>query len=88
MAITSSAKKAMRVAKRRQIFNIRRQKAMKDAVKGILKLVNEKKAKAAVEILPNVYQAIDKAAKKGVIKTNTAARMKSRISRRIKILTA
>ena len=88
MAITSSAKKAMRVAKRRQIFNIRRQKAMKDAVKGILKLVNEKKAQAAVEILPNVYQAIDKAAKKGVIKTNTAARMKSRISRRIKILTA
>ena len=61
---------------------------MKDAFKGILKLVNEKKAKAAVEILPNVYQAIDKAAKKGVIKTNTAARMKSRISRRIKILTA
>ena len=85
MAITSSAKKAMRVAKRRQIFNIRRQKAMKDAVKGILKLVNEKKAKAAVEILPNVYQAIDKAAKKGVIKSNTAARMKSRIAKRIKM---
>jgi len=64
---------------------LRRAKAMKDSVKGVLKLINEKKAKAAAEILPNVYQAIDKAAKKGVIKSNTAARMKSRIAKRIKM---
>lgn len=88
MAITSSAKKAVRVAKRRHVFNLRRQKAMKDAVKEILKLVDEKKAKEAVAMLPRLYQAIDKAAKRGVLKRNTAGRTKSRISKRIKNLGA
>jgi small subunit ribosomal protein S20 len=39
--------------------------------------------KKAEELLPTAYKAIDKAEKRGVIKKNTAARKKSRLSARI-----
>jgi ribosomal protein S20 len=69
MAKTSSAKKALRVSTRRKVFNIRRKKVMKDAVKETG--------------MPALYKAIDKAAKHGTIKKNTAARMKSRIAKHL-----
>ncbi|MDB5237979.1 MAG: ribosomal protein small subunit ribosomal protein [Candidatus Kaiserbacteria bacterium] len=87
MANTSSAKKAHRVSLRRRVFNARRKKAMKDSVKETSKLVKGKSAKEASAALPGVFQAIDKAAKNGTIKKNTAARMKSRISKQIDALT-
>jgi small subunit ribosomal protein S20 len=40
-------------------------------------------SKKAEELLPTAYKAIDKAEKRGVIKKNTAARKKSRLSARI-----
>ena len=88
MANTSSAKKAVRAAKRRRVFNERRKKAMKDVVKGISKLVGAKKAKEAEAMLPALYKAFDQAANGGTIKKNTAARMKSRISKRIRAIAA
>lgn len=83
MAKTTSAKKAQRVAERRRVFNARRKKAVKDSTKNVEKLVKAKKASEAAKALPEVYQAIDKAAKNGTIKKNTAARMKSRIAKQI-----
>ena len=83
MANTSSAKKAQRVALRKRIFNLRRKKAMKDAVKEISNAVQSKKGTDAAKMLPNLYQAIDKAAKNHVIHPNAAARMKSRIAKRL-----
>ena len=88
MANTSSAKKAMRAAERRRVFNARRKKAMKDAVKDMSKLVSAKNAKDATAMLPKVYKAIDKAAKEGTIKKNTAARMKSRAAKALRLLVA
>lgn len=81
MANTSSAKKAKRMAERRHVFNLRRKKTMKDGVKDFEKLVEGKKGSDALAMLPAVYQAIDKAAKNGTVKPNTAARMKSRLSK-------
>lgn len=86
MANTSSAKKAKRVALRRHVFNLRRKSVMKDAVKSVGKLIASKSAKEATASLPELYQAIDKAAKNGTIKKNTAARMKSRITKRVAAL--
>lgn len=83
MANTSSAKKAKRAAERRRVFNTRRKKTMKDAVKDMSKLVLAKKQKDAVAMLPTVYKAIDKAAKEGTIKKNTAARMKSQAAKSV-----
>lgn len=83
MAITTSAKKALRVSTRRHVFNARRKKTMKDQVKVVGKFVAAKSAKEASKAMPALYKAIDKAAKNGTIKKNTAARMKSRIAKRL-----
>ena len=76
MANTSSAKKANRAEARRRVFNVRRLKTMRDSVKDLQKCADAKD-------LPKAYQAIDKAVKRGVIKKNTAARMKSRLSKKV-----
>lgn len=79
MAITKSAKKAIRVSARKRVFNLRRKEAMKGVTKNFKKLIETKKLKEAETLIPNLYQAIDKAAKRGVIKPNAAARKKSRL---------
>ena len=83
MAITSSAKKAIGVAKRRAVFNARRKKELNSAIKDVAKLIESGNKKEAEALLPRVYKAIDKAAKRGVLKANTASRTKSRITKRI-----
>lgn len=80
MAITSSAKKAHRASLKKAVFNARRKDALRDATKTLLKAVSEKKTAEAQKLLPAAYQAIDKAAKRGVIKKNTADRKKARLA--------
>jgi small subunit ribosomal protein S20 len=84
MPITKGAEKALRGSERKRVFNIRRKRAMKDAEKALDKAVSSGDTKQAKELLPTVYKAIDKAAKRGVIKDNTAARKKSRLTARVK----
>ena len=80
MAITSSAKKAIRASAKKAVFNDRRNDAMKSAIKQVRKLVADKKVKEAQTALSAAYQAIDKAVKTGFIKANAGARKKSRLS--------
>ena len=61
------------------MFNLRRMDTMRDDIKTIKKMAAEKKFTEAEKALAHVYKSIDKAAKRGVIKKNTAARKKSRI---------
>ena len=81
MAITKSAKKAIRQNKRRRAINLVHLNNLKKAVKDTRSLLAEKKIDEAKKLLPKVYQALDKAAKAGVIKKNTASRKKSRITK-------
>lgn len=81
MPITSSAKKALRASKRRAVFNMRRRRTLKDSVKEVRSLVSSSKLDEAATKLSAAYQAIDKAAKRGVIKKNAAARKKSRLAK-------
>lgn len=85
MPITSSAKKALRGSLKKRAFNIERKNKMKSVVKEYKKLISEKKTKDAEKLLPNVYKEIDKAAKRGVIKKNTASRKKSRFAKKLNI---
>ena len=80
MPITSSAKKALRASKNKKVFNDRRKRVMRSAIKHVRSLVTEKKVDDARKELSDAYQAIDKAYKRGVIKKNTAARKKSRLT--------
>ena len=84
MAITSSAKKAIRSSARKHVFNIRRKEALSDATKSLLKALSKKDIAGAEKMLPIAYKAIDKAMKRGVIKKNTAANKKSRLALAIK----
>jgi len=84
MPITKGAQKAHRASLNKRVFNLRRKRAMAEVVKKIRDLVSAGKSAEAEKILPEAYKAIDKAAKRGVIKANTAARKKSRLSATIK----
>lgn len=83
MAITKSAKKAHRVSLRKRVFNIRRKRALTNATKSVKKLAATNPGEAR-ESLSAAYKAIDKAAKRGIIKPNTAARKKSRLAATVK----
>lgn len=56
---------------------------MKDSVKEVRSLVTQGDKKTAAQKLTLAYQALDKAAKRGVIKKNTASRKKSRLAKAI-----
>ena len=84
MAITSSAKKAIRSSARKRVFNLRRKDALRDTTKELLKKLAAKDVAEAEKLLPAAYKAIDKAKKRGVIKGNTANRKKSRLAQAIK----
>jgi len=84
MPIKKSAKKAFRQSLKRRARNLAYKRKIKRLVKNIKRLVSEKKIKEAKSLLPQIYKILDKAAKIGVIKKNTAARKKSRITLTIK----
>ncbi|QSH39152.1 30S ribosomal protein S20 [Candidatus Kaiserbacteria bacterium] len=81
MATSKSGKKSVIQAEARRVFNVRRLRAMKEAMKEIATLVGKKEKKTAEELLPKAYKAIDKAAKRGIIKKNNASRKKAKIAR-------
>ena len=83
IAITKSAKKALRQSARRRAGNIKKQRKLKNLLKEVNSLTAQKKVEEAKKLLPQVYKLLDKAVKVGLIKKNTAARKKSRITKSI-----
>ncbi len=81
MPITKSAKKALRQSERRRIRNLQKMRKLKNLLKEIKNLISQKKTKEAKKLMPQVYKALDKAAKTGLIKENTSARKKSKITK-------
>jgi ribosomal protein S20 len=86
MAITSSAKKALRASKKKRVFNLRRKSAVEKQMKDFRKLIAAKNKADATKLIPTIYQALDKAVKTDYIKANTAARIKSRTMAALKKL--
>jgi small subunit ribosomal protein S20 len=88
MAITSSAKKAIRSSARKRVFNLRRKDALRDSTKALNKALAARDVAGAEKLVPAAYSAIDKAKKRGVIKSNTAARKKSLLALAVKRMQA
>ncbi len=80
MPVIKSAKKRLRQNKKRRKENKRFKSKMKEMIKKIRDFVEEGKPEEAGKILSETYKAIDKAAKKGIIKKKNASRKKSRLS--------
>ena len=71
MPRTKSAKKALRVARKRTVHH----KQLKERLKGLLKSLKRGQTNPS-----EVTRALDKAAKRRVIHKNKAARLKSRLT--------
>ncbi len=81
MAVTKTAKRAIRQAKAQKSLNDFRKKEMKESVKGTRDLLMKKDVKNVKENLKKTFQALDKAVKRGVIKKGNASRKKSRLAK-------
>lgn len=81
MPIIKSAKKALRQSLRRKINNVIYKQKIKELIKKAKMLAGQKKLEEAQKQLTDIYKILDKAAKKGIIKKNTASRKKSRIAK-------
>lgn len=89
MANTVTSIKRVRITERRTQINKARKSRLRFQIRGLRKLLDDAAdAKAAQEALPKVFSAVDRAAKNGIIKKNTASRYKSRLTQRVKALTA
>ncbi len=86
MPIIKAQKKSVRQSAKRRVFNDRRRRTMRETIKALKDLVANKDQKAAAEMLPATYKAIDKAAKRKVIAPNAASRKKAQMARIVKEL--
>jgi len=86
MANTYSALKRVRQAERRTEFNRQNKAKLRHQIRAMRRALASKDPKAAVAMLSKTFSMIDRSAKKGIIKKNTAARYKARLHLRIKAL--
>ena len=88
MANTVSALKRARVAERRTQVNRMRKSRLRHQIRAMRRVLEGKDAKAAEALVPDTFSLIDRAAKWGIIKRNTAARYKSRMTLRLRKMAA
>jgi len=83
-----SAIKRVKVAEGRRAQNISVKSDMRTAVKKVETLVVNNDVETAKSALITASQKLDKAARKGLIHKNTAARQKSRLAKKLNELNA
>jgi len=83
MPIKKSAQKQLRQGLKRKRGNDAKKKETKQLLKKVSVLIEEGKKQEAEQMLPKIYKSIDKMAKAGLLKKNTASRKKSVFTRRI-----
>jgi small subunit ribosomal protein S20 len=88
MANTYSALKRVRQAERRTEFNRKNKTRLRRAIREMRRILTGKDAKAATELLSKTFSVIDRSAKNGIIKKNTADRYKSKMTVKVKAMAA
>ena len=88
MPIIKSSKKSVKTDRVKTIANNLYTKTVKNAIKNTEKAIANKDVETAKKTLAFAIKSIDKAASKGLIKPNTAAREKSRLNKKVKDLAA
>jgi len=76
----------MRQSLKRRARNRRNVSQVKSQVKRLRAAIDRGDAEAARKLLPGTVGEIDRAAKKGVVHDNAAARYKSRLARKVSVL--
>ncbi|MBS1877248.1 MAG: 30S ribosomal protein S20 [Acidobacteria bacterium] len=88
MANTFSALKRVRTIERQTAVNRMRKTRLRHQIRTIRQLLEKKDAAGAQAALPATFSLVDRSAKWGIIKMNTAARYKSRLVKRLRSLAA
>ena len=88
MANTVTALRRVRITERRTAINRTRKTRLRHGIRAMRRLLEAKDVKSATALVPKTYSLIDRAAKWGIIKKNTAARYKSRLTLRLRKLAA
>jgi small subunit ribosomal protein S20 len=88
MANTYSALKRVRQTERRTEVNRQNKTRLRHQIRAMRRALAGKDPKVAIDLLPRTFSLIDRSAKIGVIKMNTAARYKSILHLKVKALSA
>jgi small subunit ribosomal protein S20 len=88
MANTYSAIKRVRQTEQRTETNRKNKTRLRHQIRAMRRALTGKDPGAAAALLPPTFSVIDRSAKLGLIKKNTAARYKSRLHLRVKALAA
>ena len=80
--------KRVRIAERRTLINRMRKSRLRHQIRSMRRLLDQNDGSGATKMLPATFSVVDRAAKWGIIKKNTAARYKSRLTLRVSKLTA
>lgn len=88
MANTSSAKKAVRVMARKTAINKDRRSSVRTSLRGVEEAIASGDAAAAKTALGKAESSLMRAVGKGVFHKNTGARKISRLSKRVKAMSA
>ena len=88
MANTISSIKRVRQTERRTEVNRKNKTRLRHSIRAMRRALTGKDGKAAAELLPKTFSEIDRSAKLGIIKKNTAARYKSKLHLKVKALAA
>jgi small subunit ribosomal protein S20 len=86
MANTISSIKRGRIEARRTEFNQQNKTRLRHQIRIMRKALAAKDPKSALEALASTFSVIDRAARAGIIKSNTAGRYKSRMHARVKAM--
>ena len=86
MANTYSALKRVRQTERRTEVNRKSKSRLRHQIRAMRRALASKDAGAAAALLPATFSMIDRSAKGGLIKKNTAARYKSKLHLKVKAL--
>jgi small subunit ribosomal protein S20 len=78
--------KRNRQTERRTEVNRQAKSRLRHGIRAMRRALAGKDPKAAVELLPKTFSLIDRSAKNGIIKKNTAARYKSSLHTKVKAL--
>ena len=88
MANHVSALEAARQIERRTEINRVRRTRVRNQIRAMRRALEKKDLQSATQLLPVTFSLVDRAAKWGIIKKNTAARYKSRMHNNLKKLAA
>ena len=84
MANTVSSLKRVRITEHRTAVNRGRKSRLRHQIRILRRLLEQKDVEGATKAIPQTFSVVDRAAKWGIIKKNTAARYKSRLTLRLR----